>query len=189
MFSALAKSAQVFFHTWLPDAIEGPTPVSALIHAATIVTAGIYLLLILGPILTFSGSVNKIVIAIGLMSSLFSAIIGLTQIDLKRVIAFSTGSQLGLIITSLAIRNFGSFLSLAHLSLHALFKAGLFLSRACILHTIFSIQDLRRMGLINLSNCLPVISLRGCLSLIALPLIAGSYSKENIILGLYSYSS
>lgn len=184
---ASSKSAQLVLHTWLPDAIEGPTPVSALIHAATMVTAGIYLLLRLFKVIRNSEFLVFRPLWIGMRTAVFSAIIGLTQIDLKRLVAFSTGSQLGLMATSLCVSNISYLYTLYHLLIHAFFKAGLFLSCGVILHLIFNMQDMRHMGISNFCTVLPTIFTVTSLSLIALPIISGSYSKEFILMSLYSF--
>ena len=122
-------------------------------------------------------------------TSLLSAIIGLTQLDLKRVVAFSTGSQLGLITSALGVSNIAPTFSLHHLLIHAFFKAGLFISCGCILHMVYNMQDIRHMGISRYPYILPTIFTVTGLSLIALPMISGNYRKEYILISMYTYSS
>jgi len=180
MIGAMAKSAQFGLHAWLADAMEAPTPVSALIHAATMVTAGVYLLMRISPMLECS-SLNLIIVTwIGAITALFGAACGLLENDLKKVIAFSTSSQLGYMVVACGISQYS--LALFHLINHAFFKALLFLSPGAVLHAIADEQDMRKMG--NLINFLPVTYICfviGSLSLMAFPFLTGFYSKDFIL--------
>jgi proton-translocating NADH-quinone oxidoreductase chain L len=140
----LSKSAQIFLHSWLPDAMEGPTPVSALIHAATMVAAGVFLISRFSYIYTLSDSCLDIILIVGALTAFFSASIGFFQNDVKRIIAFSTCSQLGLMVFSSGLSMYS--LSIFHLINHAFFKALLFLSSGSLIHSLSDIQDVRRMG-------------------------------------------
>jgi NADH-ubiquinone oxidoreductase chain 5 len=177
---AAAKSAQLGLHTWLPAAMEGPTPVSALIHAATMVTAGIYLLLRFAPLLEGSGLALPLLLGLGSLTALYGALSGTVATDLKRVIAYSTVSQLGYMAVALAMGAGG--LALLHLVNHAFFKALLFLSAGALLHATGDEQDLRRMG--GLAPLVPAVSSAltvGGLSLLALPFLTGFTSKDPIL--------
>ena len=192
---AMGKSAQIGLHTWLPDAMEGPTPVSALIHAATMVTAGVFLLIRCSPLFEFVPDVLTFVTFIGATTAFFAASTGLMQQDIKRVIAYSTCSQLGYMIFCCGLSNYN--LSLFHLSNHAFFKALLFLSAGAIIHSIQNEQDMRKYG--NLLFFLPITSFMlfvGSMALMGFPFLTGFYSKDFIleialtkftIIGLYSY--
>jgi len=180
LVGVVGKSAQVGLHTWLPDAMEGPTPVSALIHAATMVTAGVFLIIRLSPLFEQTPSVLWIIILLGSITAFFSATIGLTQNDLKKVIAYSTCSQLGYMVLICGFSYYS--LSLFHLVNHGFFKALLFLSAGSIIHAIKNEQDFRKIG--NLKYYLPVsyVSIMvGSLSLMGLPFLTGFYSKDLII--------
>jgi len=180
VIGATAKSAQLGLHTWLPAAMEGPTPVSALIHAATMVTAGIYLLLRFSPLVGGSETGLGLLVILGGLTALYGALSGTVESDLKRVIAYSTVSQLGYMTVALGLSAGG--IALLHLVNHAFFKALLFLSAGALLHAVGDEQDLRRMG--GLSPLLPRISsalLVGSLSLLALPYLTGFYSKDPIL--------
>jgi NADH-ubiquinone oxidoreductase chain 5 len=177
---ALGKSAQLGLHTWLPDAMEGPTPVSALIHAATMVTAGVFLMIRFSPLIEYAPFVLFILTIIGSMTAFFAAIVGAFQNDLKKVIAYSTCSQLGYMIFACGLSNYQ--VSIFHLSNHAFFKALLFLSAGSVIHAISDEQDMRRMG--SLLKFLPLtysLMLIGSLSLTGFPFLAGFYSKDFII--------
>ena len=177
---AMGKSAQLFLHTWLPDAMEGPTPVSALIHAATMVTAGVFLLARCSPIFEFSESVLNIVIIVGAMTSFFAGTVGLVQNDLKKVIAYSTCSQLGYMIFACGVSNYN--VGIFHLFNHAFFKALLFLSAGSVIHALGDEQDMRRMG--GLRRLLPytyIMFVIGSLSLMGFPFLTGFYSKDTIL--------
>jgi NADH-ubiquinone oxidoreductase chain 5 len=176
----LSKSAQIPLHAWLPNAMEGPTPVSALIHAATLVTAGIYLLLRSSPILEFAPTALLACALVGAATAFFAATTGLLQNDIKRVIAFSTASQLGYMVAAIGLSQHQ--VALFHLVNHAFFKALLFLAAGGVLHAAADQQDARRLG--ALGPLLPftyAALLVGSLSLMAFPFLTGNYSKELII--------
>jgi len=144
MIAVIGKSAQIGLHTWLPDAMEGPTPVSALIHAATMVTAGVFILIRFFSILDKVNLVLSLIIIIGASTIFFAGIVGSYQFDLKKIIAYSTCSQLGYMVVSCGISNYS--ISLFHLMNHAFFKALLFLGAGAIIHAINDEQDIRKMG-------------------------------------------
>lgn len=180
LIAAMAKSAQLVLHTWLPDAMEGPTPVSALIHAATMVTAGVYLLLRASPLLEYSSTPLLVITWIGALTAFFGASSALLQNDLKRVIAYSTCSQLGYLVMSVGLSNYST--SLFHLVNHAYFKALLFLSAGAVIHAMNDEQDMRKMGgLVQLLPFTYTNILIGSLSLMALPFLTGFYSKDFIL--------
>ena len=182
---AVGKSAQLGLHTWLPDAMEGPTPVSALIHAATLVTAGVFLLIRCSPIIEFSTSSLMVITLFGGMTSFFASTIGLFQNDLKKVIAYSTCSQLGYMVFACGLSHY--FVGLFHLANHAFFKALLFLSAGYVIHSMSDEQDMRKMG--GLRHLLPlpyVTMLIGSLSLMGLPFLTGFYSKDCVLEIAYS---
>jgi NADH-ubiquinone oxidoreductase chain 5 len=165
---AMAKSAQIPLHSWLPGSMEGPTPVSALIHAATLVTAGLYLLLRSSPLLEFSSTALLIITLIGASTAFFAATCGLIQNDLKRIIAFSTISQLGYMVMAIGLSQYN--VALMHVVNHAFFKALLFLGAGAVIHSFADQQDIRRMG--GLIQFLPFtysVMLVGTLSLLATP--------------------
>lgn len=177
---AVGKSAQLGLHTWLPDAMEGPTPVSALIHAATMVTAGVFLIIRSAPLFEKTPVALVFVTIIGALTAFFAATSGLVQNDLKKVIAYSTCSQLGYMVMVCGISNYST--SLFHLMNHAFFKALLFLSAGSIIHAIGDEQDLRKMG--GLLKSIPftyVMVLIGSLSLMGFPYLTGFYSKDLIL--------
>ena len=177
---AMGKSAQLGLHTWLTDAMEGPTPVSALIHAATMVTAGVFLIARCSYLFEFSSFSLNIIVFIGSTTAFFAATTGLFQNDLKRVIAYSTCSQLGYMIFACGLSNYD--VGLFHLSNHAFFKALLFLGAGSVIHAISDEQDLRKLG--GLRKILPfsyAIILIGSLALIGFPFLAGFYSKDVIL--------
>ena len=177
---AVGKSAQLGLHTWLPDAMEGPTPVSALIHAATMVTAGVFLMIRFSPLIEFSPVVLTILIVVGSLTAFFAAMTGTFQNDLKRVIAYSTCSQLGYMIFACGLSCYNT--SIFHLSNHAFFKALLFLSAGSVIHAVSDEQDMRRMG--ALVKFLPTtysLMLIGSLALAGFPFLTGFYSKDFII--------
>lgn len=185
---AVGKSAQVGLHVWLPDAMEGPTPVSALIHAATMVTAGIFLVIRCSPLFEYSAGVLSVVAIFGALTALFAASIGLVQNDLKKIIAYSTCSQLGYMVFACGISNYSS--GFFHLINHAFFKALLFLCAGSVIHALANEQDIRRMG--GLAKILPityVMMLIGSLSLLGFPFLTGFYSKDVVLeLAFSSYS-
>jgi len=177
---AMGKSAQLGFHTWLPDAMEGPTPVSALIHAATMVTAGVFLIIRSSYLFEFSPLALNLVVLIGAGTAFFAATTGLFQNDLKKVIAYSTCSQLGYMVFACGLSSYE--VGLFHLSNHAFFKALLFLGAGSVIHALADEQDLRKMG--GLKNILPFsysIMLIGSLALIGFPFLSGFYSKDVIL--------
>ena len=185
---ALAKSANIPLHSWLPGSMEAPTPVSALLHAATLVTAGIYLLIRISPILEFSGSVLLIITLIGSSTAFFAATCGLLQNDLKRIIAFSTISQLGYMMMAIGLSQYN--VALMHTVNHAFFKALLFLGAGAVIHSFADQQDIRKMG--GLIKFLPFtysVMLTGSLSLLATPYLTGFYSKDLILELAYSQYS
>ncbi len=178
--AAIGKSAQLGLHTWLPDAMEGPTPVSALIHAATMVTAGVFLIIRCSPIFEFSPEILFIVVVIGSMTCFFAGTIGLVQNDAKKIIAYSTCSQLGYMFFACGLSNYS--VGFFHLFNHAFFKALLFLSAGSIIHALNNEQDLRKMG--GLLKILPLtysVCLIGSFALMGMPFLAGFYSKDVIL--------
>jgi NADH-ubiquinone oxidoreductase chain 5 len=182
---AMGKSAQIGLHTWLPDAMEGPTPVSALIHAATMVTAGVFLLIKSSVIFEFAPKILVFVTCIGALTAFFASTIGLVQNDIKKVIAYSTCSQLGYMVFACGLSNYP--IALFHLSNHAFFKALLFLSAGAIIHSMSNEQDMRKYGgLINLLPYTSTMLLIGSLSLMGLPFLSGFYSKDLILEIAYS---
>jgi NADH-ubiquinone oxidoreductase chain 5 len=182
---AVGKSAQIGLHTWLPDAMEGPTPVSALIHAATMVTAGIFLIIRCSPIFEYSAVVLNTAIIIGALTAFFAATIGLVQNDIKKIIAYSTCSQLGYMTFVCGASNYAT--GLFHLSNHAFFKALLFLSAGSIIHSLGNEQDIRKMGgLINIMPLTYAMFLIGSLSLAGFPFLSGFYSKDVILELIYT---
>ena len=185
---ATGKSAQVGLHTWLPDAMEGPTPVSALIHAATMVTAGVFLIVRCSPLFEYAPTISLIITISGAMTAFIAASIGLVQNDLKRVIAYSTCSQLGYMMV--ACGTSGYAVGMFHLTNHAFFKALLFLSAGSIIHALADEQDMRKMG--GLLNILPFtysMMFIGSLSLMGFPFLTGFYSKDLILEWTYSQYS
>ncbi len=177
---AMGKSAQIGLHTWLPDAMEGPTPVSALIHAATMVTAGVFLVIKCSPLFEYVPNVLAFITFIGALTAFFSATTGLVQSDIKKVIAYSTCSQLGYMFFICGLS--GYHFSLLHLINHAFFKALLFLSAGAIIHSMSNEQDMRRFGgLINLLPFTYIMLFIGSLSLMGFPFLTGYYSKDLIL--------
>lgn len=177
---AVGKSAQIGLHTWLPDAMEGPTPVSALIHAATMVTAGVFLIIRMSPVLEYSPNILYIIAIWGGITAFISGTIGTVQNDIKKIIAYSTCSQLGymVLVCGLSFYNVGFF----HLFNHAFFKALLFLSAGSIIHLMSNEQDIRKMG--GLGSLSPVIYINvliGSFALAGFPFLAGFFSKDLII--------
>jgi len=177
---AIGKSAQLGLHTWLPDAMEGPTPVSALIHAATMVTAGVFVLIRSSPILEYSGSGLFLVSLIGGLTALFAGTVGLVQYDIKKVIAYSTCSQLGYMFFACGMSNYSA--GLFHLFNHGFFKALLFLGAGSVIHALLDEQDMRKMGgLVKLMPLTYIAILVGSLSLTGFPFLTGFYSKEVVL--------
>jgi NADH-ubiquinone oxidoreductase chain 5 len=186
---AVGKSAQLGLHTWLPDAMEGPTPVSALIHAATMVTAGVFLLVRSSFIYEYIPNILEIITVFGALTSFFAATTGLVQNDMKRVIAYSTCSQLGYMVFACGLSNYS--VGFFHLSNHAFFKALLFLSAGSVIHAVNDEQDMRKMGgLKNLAPFTYSMVVIGSLALIGFPFLTGFYSKDLILEVAYGkYSS
>ena len=177
---AMGKSAQFLLHTWLPDAMEGPTPVSALIHAATMVTAGVFLVARLSPLYELAPHAKEVVVIVGAITAFFAATVGLVQNDIKRVIAYSTCSQLGYMFVALGLGAYG--VAIFHLFTHAFFKALLFLGSGSVIHAMSGEQDMRKMG--GLAPHIKktwILMVIGNLALTGFPLTAGYYSKDAII--------
>ena len=177
---SMGKSAQILLHTWLPDAMEGPTPVSALIHAATMVTAGVFLVVRCSPIFEYSQLALNVVAAVGMMTAFFAATVALVQTDIKKIVAYSTCSQLGYMFFAAGV---GAYhVAIFHLFTHAFFKALLFLGSGCVIHSFDKEQDIRLMGgvwkKIPYTYALMVI---GTLALTGFPFLSGYYSKDAII--------
>ena len=185
---AMGKSAQIFLHTWLPDAMEGPTPVSALIHAATMVTAGVFLIVRCSPMYDLAPDILSLITFIGATTAIFAASIGLVQNDIKRIIAYSTCSQLGYMFFAVGVGAYGA--AMFHLFTHAFFKALLFLGAGSVIHAVSDEQDIRKMG--GLYNYIPfthMLMIIGTISLMGFPFTAGYYSKDAIIESAYLASS
>ncbi len=177
---AMGKSAQFLLHTWLPDAMEGPTPVSALIHAATMVTAGVFMVARLSPLFELAPTALAFVTFIGATTAFFAATIGLVQNDIKKVIAYSTCSQLGYMFAALGVGAYSA--GVFHLFTHAFFKALLFLAAGSVIHAVADEQDMRKMG--GLRKHIPVtywMMIIGTLALTGFPMTAGYFSKDAII--------
>lgn len=184
---AIGKSAQIPLFTWLPDAMAGPTPVSALIHAATMVTAGIYMVVRSNVLFALSPYASQVIAIIGLATAFFAATIGLKQNDIKKVLAYSTVSQLGYMFVALGVGAFDS--ALFHVVTHAFFKALLFLGAGSVIHAMSGEQDIRRMG--GLKGKLPVTHLTfliGTLAIAGIPPFAGFFSKDEILAASFGYS-
>lgn len=185
---AMGKSAQFLLHTWLPDAMEGPTPVSALIHAATMVTAGVFMVARLSPLFELSHVALTVVMIVGATTAFFAATIGLVQNDIKRVIAYSTCSQLGYMFVALGAGAYGA--GIFHLFTHAFFKALLFLGAGSVIHAMHHEQDIRHMG--GLFKKIPFTGAMmaiGTLALTGFPLTAGYFSKDAIIESAFASQS
>ena len=179
-FGAVGKSAQLGLHTWLPDAMEGPTPVSALIHAATMVTAGVFIILRCSPLFEYTFYILSFICFLGGFTAFFASTIGLFQNDLKKVIAYSTCSQLGYMVFICGLS--GYQVSLFHLFNHAFFKALLFLSAGAVIHGLSDEQDMRKMGsLVYFMPFCYIMFLIGSLSLMGFPFLTGFYSKDIIL--------
>lgn len=177
---AVGKSAQIGLHTWLQDAMEGPTPVSALIHAATLVTAGVFLMARCSFILEYAPHALLTITLFGGVTALFASTTGLLQNDLKRVIAYSTCSQIGYMVFACGLSNYST--SVFHLANHAFFKALLFLSAGSVIHGVQNEQDMRKMG--GLRRVIPftyAMMTIGSLSLMGMPFLTGFYSKDLIL--------
>jgi NADH-quinone oxidoreductase subunit L len=177
---AMGKSAQLGLHTWLPDAMEGPTPVSALIHAATMVTAGVFMVARMSPLFEFSDTALTVVTVVGAATAIFAATVGCVQNDIKRIIAYSTCSQLGYMFFAIGVSAYQA--AIFHLGTHAFFKALLFLGAGSVIHAMSDEQDIRRMGgvwkHIKVTWALMWI---GSLALAGIPFFAGYYSKDTIL--------
>jgi NADH-quinone oxidoreductase subunit L len=183
---AVAKSAQIPLHTWLPDAMEGPTPVSALIHAATMVTAGVYLICRTHPVFEAAPDVQHLAALLGLATLLVAGVIALVQWDIKRVIAYSTMSQIGYMFLGAGIGAYG--FAMFHLVTHAFFKALLFLAAGLVIHRLDGEQDIRKMG--GLRKSMPYTHatfLIGSLALVGIPIFAGFWSKDAILASALAY--
>ena len=177
---AMGKSAQIFLHTWLPDAMEGPTPVSALIHAATMVTAGVFLVVRCSPIYEYSELALNVVTVVGMTTALFAASVALVQTDIKKIIAYSTCSQLGYMFFAAGVGAYN--VAMFHLFTHAFFKALLFLGSGSVIHAFKDEQDINKMG--GVWKKLPytyTLMIIGTLALTGFPLLSGFYSKDAII--------
>src|ERR1700684_4085486 len=180
----MAKSSQVGLHVWLPMAMEGPTPVSALIHAATMVTAGVYLLMRTSPLIEYSSTVLMLCLCLGAVTTVFSSLIGLFQQDIKKVIAYSTMSQLGMMVIAVGLSCYN--IALFHLINHAFYKGLLFLGAGAVIHSVGDNQDFRKYG--GLRPYLPLtysVMLIESLSLVAFPFMTGFYSKDFILESAY----
>jgi len=177
---AMGKSAQIFLHTWLPDAMEGPTPVSALIHAATMVTAGVFLVVRCSPIFEYSPLTLNIITIIGMTTAFFAATIALVQTDIKKIIAYSTCSQLGYMFFAAGVGAYN--VAMFHLFTHAFFKALLFLGSGSVIHSFKNEQNINEMG--GVYKKLPytwILMIIGTLALTGFPFLSGFYSKDAII--------
>jgi len=177
---AMGKSAQVPLHVWLPDSMEGPTPISALIHAATMVTAGIFMVARMSPLFEYSDAALSFVMVIGAITAFFMGLLGVVNNDIKRVIAYSTLSQLGYMTVALGASAYGA--AIFHLMTHAFFKALLFLAAGSVIIALHHEQDMRRMG--GLAKYMPITAVTcwiGALALVGTPFFAGFYSKDAII--------
>ncbi len=184
---AMGKSAQFPLHVWLPDSMEGPTPISALIHAATMVTAGIFMVARMSPLFELSDTALNFVLVIGAITALFMGFLGIIQNDIKRVVAYSTLSQLGYMTVALGLSVYG--VAVFHLMTHAFFKALLFLAAGSVIMGMHHDQDIRNMG--GLRKHMPVTwitALLGSLALIGTPLFAGFYSKDSILIASHHSS-
>ena len=184
LIGAMAKSSQIGLHVWLPMAMEGPTPVSALIHAATMVTAGVYLLMRSSPVIEYSNTVLLLCLWIGAITTVFSSLIGLFQQDIKKVIAYSTMSQLGMMVIAIGLSSYN--IALFHLINHAFYKGLLFLGAGAVIHAVSDNQDFRKYG--GLKPFLPLtysVMLIASLSLVAFPFMTGFYSKDFILESAY----
>ncbi len=184
---AMGKSAQLGLHTWLPDAMEGPTPVSALIHAATMVTAGVFMLCRMSPVLEYAPTALEVITVFGALTAFVAATIGLTQHDIKRVIAYSTMSQLGYMVFAVGVSAYE--VAMFHLTTHAFFKALLFLGAGSVIHALHDEQDMRRMGgMAKHIKWTFWAMMVGSIALAGLPPLAGFFSKDAILAAAYGAS-
>jgi NADH-quinone oxidoreductase subunit L len=182
---ATGKSAQIPLYVWLPDAMAGPTPVSALIHAATMVTAGVYMIVRLNPIFVMAPNTMMVIAIVGATTAVLAATIGLTQFDIKKVLAYSTVSQLGYMFLAVGVGAFGA--GMLHLMTHAFFKALMFLGSGSVIHGMHEEQDIRKMG--GLKKYMPITHftfLMGWLAIIGMPPFSGFFSKDEILWFAYS---
>jgi len=176
----MGKSAQIGLHVWLPDAMEGPTPVSALIHAATMVTAGVFVMVRCSALLEFGDNVLTLITIFGSLTAFLGASVGVFQNDIKKIVAYSTCSQLGYMVFACGLSLYS--VSFFHLFNHAFFKALLFLSSGSVIHAMGDEQDLRKMGgLVNLLPFTYLCFVVGSLALVGFPFLSGFYSKDLII--------
>ncbi|GAB5389926.1 MAG: NADH-quinone oxidoreductase subunit L [Alphaproteobacteria bacterium] len=190
VMGAMGKSAQLGLHTWLPDAMEGPTPVSALIHAATMVTAGVFLICRMSPVFEFAPVALAVVTVFGGLTAFVAATIGLTQWDIKRIIAYSTMSQLGYMFFAAGVGAYAA--SMFHLFTHAFFKALLFLCAGAVIHAMSDEQDIRNMGgLRHQKDLKPVMVMMiiGSLALAGFPLMSGFFSKDMVLEAAFAHQS
>ena len=184
---AMGKSAQIPLYTWLPDAMAGPTPVSALIHAATMVTAGVYLVVRCEALFYLSPITNNVIMWVGLATSIMAALIGLKQNDIKKVLAYSTVSQLGLMFVALGCGAYSA--AMFHLATHAFFKALLFLGSGSVIHAMHHEQDIRQMG--GLKSKMPITYITfliGTLAITGFPFLSGFFSKDEILLAAFEHN-
>src|SRR5262249_45004716 len=184
MVGAIGKSAQVPLYVWLPDAMEGPTPVSALIHAATMVTAGVYMIARSSPIFSRAPHALEVVAFIGALTAIFAATIGIAQTDIKRVLAYSTVSQLGYMFLACGVAAYSP--GIFHLMTHAFFKALLFLGAGSVIHALGGEQDMRRMG--GLRKMIPVtfwVMTVATFTIGGFPPLGGFFSKDEILWQTY----
>ncbi|MCM1482835.1 MAG: NADH-quinone oxidoreductase subunit L [Muribaculaceae bacterium] len=191
----MGKSAMMPLHIWLPDAMEGPTPVSALIHAATMVVAGVYLVARMFPVYLMESAALEVVLVVGALTALYAAMVACTQIDIKRVLAFSTISQIAFMMVALGVarpeihEGLGYMASMFHLFTHAMFKALLFMGAGALIHAVHS-NDYTAMG--GLRKYMPICHITfliGCLAIAGIPPFAGFWSKDEILVAVYDYST